>query len=132
LLNPNDVPEEFRNIQAQICIDFDGVIHKSSKGYFDGTVYDDPVDGTSVALEKISKKYSIVICSAKAKPDRPLVNGKTGVELIWEWLDKHNLRRFVFDVTSEKPRATFYIDDNGIRFENWSDTISTIVRYENE
>ena len=31
----------------QIGIDFDGVIHKNSKGFYDGTVYDDPVNGVA-------------------------------------------------------------------------------------
>ena len=29
----------------QLAIDFDGVIHKNSKGFFDGTVYDEPING---------------------------------------------------------------------------------------
>ena len=33
-----------------ICVDFDGVIHKNSKGFHDGTIYDDPVEGTKEAL----------------------------------------------------------------------------------
>ena len=40
-----------KDISSTIVLDFDGVIHKSSKGYHDGTVYDDPVDGTRKALE---------------------------------------------------------------------------------
>ena len=72
-----------------ICIDFDGVIHKSSKGYHDGTIYDEPVIGTFEALKKIYESgFKIVISSCKCNPDRPLVNNKTGIELMWEWLDK--------------------------------------------
>ena len=71
-------------------------------------------------------EYNIVVFSAKAKPDRPLVNGKTGVELIWEWLEKHNISQYIEEVTSEKPRAIAYIDDKAIRFESWSQTISEL------
>lgn len=109
-----------------ISVDFDGVIHQNSKGFHDGTVYDEPIDGAIEAIKGLSQKYNIVVFSAKAKPDRPLVNGKTGVELIWEWLEKHNISQYIEEVTSEKPRAIAYIDDKAIRFENWSQTISEL------
>lgn len=112
--------------QVNIGIDFDGVIHKCSKGYYDGTIYDDPIDGSFEALEAISKKYTIILYTCKAKPDRGLVNGKTGTELVWEWLNKHNMSQFVSKITSEKPRAIAYIDDKALRFKNWSDTLSTL------
>ena len=34
-------------------LDFDGVIHKNSKGFHDGTIYDEPLDGLCTC--KISK-----------------------------------------------------------------------------
>ena len=105
--------------QVNIGIDFDGVIHKCSKGYYDGTIYDDPVEGVHAALEKISKNYTIIVNTCTAKPDRGLVDGKTGTQLVWEWLKKHNLSKYVSKVTAEKPRAVAYIDDKSIRFSNW-------------
>jgi phosphoheptose isomerase len=106
--------------QINIGIDFDGVIHKCSKGYYDGTIYDDPVEGVHEALEKISKNYTIIVNTCKAKPDRGLVDGKTGTQLVWDWLKKHNLSKYVSKVTAEKPRAVAYIDDKSIRFSNWN------------
>jgi hypothetical protein len=110
-----------------LAIDFDGVIHKNSKGFYDGTIYDDPVDETYNALEQLSKNYNLIIFSAKAKPDRPLINGKTGIELIWEWLEKYNLKQFISDVVCEKPRAIYYIDDKAIHFTNWDNTLNKIL-----
>ena len=110
----------------QIAIDFDGVIHKNSKGLFDGTIYDKPIQGTDKALQKLSKKYKIIIFTCKSKPDRPLINGKTGNELIKDWLSQYNLLQYVHEITCEKPRASVYIDDNGYRFESWEDTLSFI------
>jgi phosphoheptose isomerase len=112
-------PDEMINIG----IDFDGVIHRCSKGFYDGTIYDDPIEGSREALESLSQKYNIVVYTAKAKPDRPLINGKTGQELVWEWLDKNNLSQYVSEVTAEKPRARVYIDDKGIRFTDWNSTL---------
>ena len=110
----------------QIGIDFDGVIHKNSKGFYDGTVYDDPVEDTRESLRLISKKYDIIVYSAKARKDRMLIDGKTGVELIWDWLIKHDLNKYVKDVTAEKPRAVCYLDDKAIRFSSWDQSIESL------
>ena len=69
-----------------IAVDFDGVIHKNSKGFHNGEIYDDLIDNTIEGLEFLSEKYDLVIYSCKANPSRPLVNGKTGKELILNWL----------------------------------------------
>ena len=39
----------------QIAIDFDGVIHKNTKGFYDGTVYDEPVEGAIEAIKSLSQ-----------------------------------------------------------------------------
>tara|TARA_B110000003_G_scaffold263389_1_gene287013 strand:+ start:14638 stop:15039 length:402 start_codon:yes stop_codon:yes gene_type:complete len=108
----------------QIAIDFDGVVHGNSKGFHDGTIYDKPIEGSLDAIKWFSSKgYDIVLFTAKAKPDRPLVNNKTGEELIWEWLKKYDIDKFIKEITCEKPRAICYIDDKGIRFNSWKDTL---------
>ncbi len=112
--------------QINIGVDFDGVIHKCSKGFYDGTIYDDPIPGSYEALKTLSEKYTIIMFSAKARADRGLVNGKTGIELIWEWLEKYDMAQFVNKVTAEKPRARFYIDDKAIRFTDWESTFKKI------
>lgn len=112
--------------QINIGVDFDGVIHKCSKGYYDGTIYDDPIEGAYEGLKKLSEDYTVIVYTCKAKPDRGLVNGKTGTELVWEWLEKHNMSKFVSKVTSEKPRAIAYIDDKAITFNNWSQCIEKV------
>ena len=113
-------------INTTIAIDFDGVIHKSSKGVYDGSIYDGVVEDTKDALEYLSRKYKLVIFSCRSRPDRPIVNGKNGTESIWEWLKENNLDEYISDVTSIKPRAKYYIDDKGIRFENWVDILEFI------
>lgn len=115
-------PDELVNIG----VDFDGVIHKNSKGYHDGTIYDEPVEGVRESLQKLSEKYTVIIYTAKARKDRGLVNGMSGTQMIWEWLKKHDLNQYVSKVTAEKPRAVAYIDDKGIRFDNWNNVLSQI------
>lgn len=117
-------PPGFEADGKNLSIDFDGVIHNADKGFFDGTCYGNPLPGSLEAINNLAKKYKIIIFTAKAKPSRPLVNGKTGAELVWDWLNKYKIADCVAEVTSEKPRAFLYIDDNGYRFENWKDTLN--------
>jgi hypothetical protein len=130
-MNSKNFPPGFENDSKNLGIDFDGVIHNMDKGYHDGTCYGDPLPGALDALKGLSKKYTIIIYTAKAKPSRPLVQEKTGTELVWEWLKRYNVDQYVTEVTSEKPRAILYIDDNCYRHENWKDTLNYMKSYEN-
>ena len=120
------VPPGFENELNNLAIDFDGVIHNFDKGWHDGTCYGEPLPGSLKAIELLSKKYNIIIFTAKAKSNRPLVNGKTGKELVREWLEKHNVMQYIQSITSEKPRAKVYIDDNGYRFSSWNKTLEDL------
>ena len=118
--------ETEHNVNNVLCLDFDGVIHNDYLGFYDGTIYGNPIDGSIEAIIELSKKYKIVIYTCKANPNRPLVNDKTGTELIWEWLDSHNIKNCVSDVTYNKPTAIAYIDDKAIKFENWNQTFDSL------
>jgi hypothetical protein len=114
-----------------IAIDFDGVIHNDNLGYHDGTIYGEIIDGAKDAIIDISKNYKIIIFTAKAKSDRPIVNDKSGKQLVEEWLQKHDLLKYITEVTAEKPRAFLYIDDKGYRFQNWNNTLFFLNNIEN-
>jgi len=122
-MSAKDYPPGFQEDSKNLAIDFDGVIHNFDKGYYDGTCYGEPIEGSLEAIKSLSKKYKIIIFTAKAKPSRPLVNGKTGTELVQEWLENHNIMQYVSEITSEKPRSQIYIDDKGYHFQNWKDTL---------
>jgi len=122
----NFSPPGFEDQSNVVAIDFDGVLHDAYQGWGNGTCYGNPLPGAIDAIKELSKKYKIIIFTAKAKPDRPLVNGKTGTELVQEWFKKYNILDYISGITSEKPRAELYIDDNGYRFENWNDTLKFI------
>lgn len=122
---PDSLEDEF----SQIGVDFDGVIHKCSKGYYDGTIYDEPIEGSLEAVKMLSSKYRVIVYTAKARRDRPLVNGKTGVQLVWEWLNDKGFGEYVAEVTAEKPRAVFYIDDRAIRFVDWNQTVEELSSF---
>lgn len=115
-----------------IAIDFDGVIHSFELGYHDGTIYGTPIEGSIAAIKKLAQQYTIVIYTAKAKKDRPLVNGKTGTELVWEWLKKYELAPFIKEITAEKPRCICYIDDKAIQFTNWQQALADLTKFTHE
>jgi hypothetical protein len=115
-----------------IAVDFDGVIHSFELGFHDGTIYGTPIEGSIEAIKKMAEKYTIVIYTAKAKKDRPLINGMTGTELVWEWLHKYDLAKYIKDVTAEKPRCICYIDDKAVHFINWNQALKDLTRFTNE
>jgi phosphoglycolate phosphatase-like HAD superfamily hydrolase len=91
-----------------LAIDFDGVVHKYSKG-FQGlaNAYDPPTDGTRVALEElIGRGYRLIIISS-----RP-------AHVIEEWLIRYDMIHFFDEVTNIKQPAKYYIDDHAIHFDN--------------
>jgi hypothetical protein len=127
-LNSSEFPPGFENESKNLAIDFDGVIHNNDKGYFNGTCYGELISGAFDSIVHLSKTYEIIVFTAKAKPSRPLVGGKTGEQLVWEWLESKGLSSYVKQVTSEKPRAIAYIDDKAIRFESWEKTIQELAK----
>lgn len=122
------VPPGFEHERKNIAIDFDGVIHTFDKGWYDGTCYGSPIEGAIDAIKKISEKYDIIVFTGKALPDRPLVDGKTGKQLVTEWLKEHDLIQYIKEVTYTKPRAEYYIDDKGIEFtNNWTEILDRVL-----
>jgi hypothetical protein len=115
------VPPGMEGELDTLAIDFDGVVHTFDKGWHDGTCYGEPIEGALEALDHLSKKWRLVLFTAKVKPDRPLVDGKCGYELVDQWLRDHGVRELFDEITHEKPRADYYIDDKAIEFSgNWS------------
>jgi len=120
-----EVKTEFK--EKTIAIDFDGVIHKYSKG-FQGleNAYDPPMAGARESIQDLIKKgYRLIIVSS-----RP-------VDVIKQWLKKEKMDHFFDDVTNTKHPARYYIDDHAIRFEKddpnaWSDTLRLIDKLESK
>jgi len=121
----NSFPPGFEKEERNLSIDFDGVVHDDDKGFHDGTCYGQPIPGSIEAIIDLSQTFRIIIFTAKAKSSRPLVEGKTGTQLVWEWLDKYGLASYVAEVTAEKPRALLYIDDHALSFRNWMETLQS-------
>jgi hypothetical protein len=123
------VPPGLENQLNTLAVDFDGVVHTFDKGWHDGTCYGDPIEGSLDALKSLSKDWNLVLFTAKVKPDRPLVNGKNGYELVDEWLRKYGIRELFNEITFEKPRADYYIDDKAIEFRgDWKSILKRLEK----
>ena len=117
-----NVPPGFEN-ELNNIVDFDGVIHTFDKGWYDGTCYGEPIEGSIEAIKKLSQKWNVIIFTAKAKPDRPLVNEKTGKELVEEWLEMHGVLECERGHFREAKSRILHIDDKGLHFNNNWDEI---------
>jgi len=109
--------------QKTVCVDFDGVIHKFSKGWQDGSIYDKPMVGSKSELARlVSKGYRIVILTTRLNPE---TNDDINLEKnkLTKWLSDNDFKLDVHyhDLTAIKPIAGVYIDDRGLRFTNWQD-----------
>jgi hypothetical protein len=110
-----------------ICIDFDGVIHRYSKGWQGGVIYDDAVSGFFEWARDAKKEFKLVIYSSRSKtPD--------GIEAMRAWLQVQlgqwrkdslygtdgqadiELWTDDFEFASEKPPAFLTIDDRAVCF----------------
>ena len=111
---------------ADICLDFDGVIHSYTSGWQkDATVIPDPpVEGAIDAIyQYLADGFSIAIYSARSNQDG-------GINAMRRWLRDHDTRvretprdqeamplDYLVKFPKSKPAAKIYIDDRGLRFE---------------
>ena len=104
--------QEHSSAKNRILVDFDGVIHKYSKRYKDGDIYDIPTEGAVQGINNLLEDgYEVVIFTA-----RP--NTKD----IPKWLKRWGIPQL--KITDRKIAALAYIDDRGIRFTNWRDILN--------
>jgi len=111
-------------------IDLDRTIHKYSKSWQDGSVYDDPVPGAKQVIDWLkSKGYEIVIFTTRASAENAKEHGQDVNEQIQgveNWLSNNDIP---YDrVTAEKLNADFYIDDKAIHIKdgNWLEVLKEI------
>jgi hypothetical protein len=135
-----------------IAIDFDGVIHKYSKGWLDGSCYDDEVEGVFKAIAMLMQNYTVFIFSTRKprqikkwllerimeqdfgdNPNNPADwSGKKhgfGCEVIPFWVKFWN-KKNVLGITKRKLPAMVYVDDRAMRFDgDWSNIITQLKTF---
>lgn len=111
-------------IDKVIAIDFDGVLHRYSKGWNGGVIYDDPVKGSKEALQSLKEKgYTIYIYTGRTNSEFRHEGESDQVIAIENWL---NIHQIPYDKIwlDGKPAASIYLDDRAIRFNgNWDETL---------
>jgi hypothetical protein len=113
--------------RSTLAVDFDGVIHKYSLGWKDGSIYDVPVDGAKESLAKLGEKFNIVIFTTRLNPELgDTANQK--MEML-SWLKKYSFTEGIHyhKLSGFKPKAKIYLDDRGMKFVNWEDSIKEIL-----
>jgi len=128
---PTYVDEEGNIVQRQkLLIDFDGTIHKYSRGWADGTIYDSPFEGAAEAIDELKNKYEIVIFSTRASC-RENSDCQKQIKDMKQWLDRYGIH--YDDITSEKIGAFRIIDDLAIPFKgDWDKVLQEIDIAEEE
>lgn len=136
-----------------IAIDFDGVIHKYSKGWQDGSCYDTPVPYVFDIISHLMKTHTVFILSTRNPKqikrwvdqhimqcdfgDNPAEVGthpKYGFtsEIIpcWAFWVKFWNKRNVLGITQRKLPAHVYVDDRALIFKgNWYKTLDDIESF---
>jgi len=119
-------------LPRRAMIDLDKTIHRYSKGYKDGTIYDDAFDGAKEVIDWLKRNgYEIVIFTTRAsKQNAEELGGdhKDQIKKVAKWLNDNGI---YFDrITAEKLAAAFYIDDKAINIHNgdWEAVLNVIKK----
>jgi adenylylsulfate kinase-like enzyme len=112
ILEESPVPsKELKTLDKRktLAVDFDGVIHKYSRG-FQGldNAYDPPMEGAMEVLQRLKDSGYVL----KIMSSRPAL-------VIEEWLEKYEMTHLFEAVSNSKFAATIYLDDRGFHFTNW-------------
>jgi hypothetical protein len=128
-----------------IAVDFDGVIHKYSKGWQDGSIYDGEVEGAIDAIHRLTLEYNVFILSIRSpyqikfwleeqfdtwhsvfQPD-PF---KLEVIPWWKFWKKFWNKRGVVGITNKKLVFDVMIDDRCIPFYgDWKEIPQRIAEF---
>ena len=122
ILDVSPVPsKELKNLDKRktLAVDFDGVIHKYSKG-FQGldNAYDPPMEGAQEVLQRLKDQGYVL----KIMSSRPAL-------VIEEWLEKYDMAHLFDLVSNSKFAATVYLDDRGFHFTNWENVEEKLAKH---
>jgi hypothetical protein len=121
---------ELETSLRRAMIDFDGPIHKYSKGYQDGSLYDEPSEGTKQFIDWLRNNgFEIVIFTTRASKINDAETGgdhKKEILKIQNYLDDYGIHYDL--ITAEKLAANFYIDDRAIHFNNWKSVKDEVTK----
>lgn len=102
-------------MRKTLAVDFDGTLCQYQKF---GPITNPPNEGAKQVIDVLrANGWTIIIHICRASQVHE--DYKDSIKAIIEWLQKYEI--VVDDITADKPIATAYIDDRGLRFTNWQD-----------
>lgn len=115
-----------------IAVDFDGVIHRYSRGWQDGSIYDEPVAGAFSALNLLMRDYAVFVHTTRDPwPVAAWIEAGSAIPCTVQvnaGMEFWNVQGELL-VTNRKLPAVAYIDDRGIRFTGWNQALTDLARY---
>lgn len=104
--------------KKDICIDFDGVLNNYT-GWQGEEHLASMREGCDEFLKTLANDYRITIFTSRR------------LDLIEAWIDKYQLREYIFRVTDKKVPACIYIDDRAICFNgDYLDVITQVKAFQ--
>lgn len=117
---------------ATVAVDFDGVCHAYSRGWQNGTIYDEPVPGAFDAIRYLQQSYAVVIFTCRDTTQVALWLRDHGIPCAVDpdastglWDDRE-----IVLVSNRKPLTVAYIDDRGIRWTSWDQALTDFEAHE--
>lgn len=113
-----------------IGVDFDGVIHRYSRGWHDGTIYDPPVPGALDGLRTLMQHGPVFIHTARSPRQVAAWLANHGFDTCVEaqvapitvWAEHGRLL-----VTRRKLPASAYLDDRAVAFTSWPAALAELL-----
>lgn len=114
-----------------VAVDFDRVVHRYSRGWQDGSIYDPPMDGALEGLRTLMEAEAVFIHTSRDPVQ------------VAEWLARHDFeveadtgpapgRHFWNEtgrllVTNRKLPARAYLDDRAVLFTSWPQALKELL-----
>lgn len=110
-----------RKSTATVAVDFDGVIHKYSRGWSDGSIYDPPMAGAIEGLIALADQYAVFVHTTRDIWQVAEYLAGYGIATS-TYMDRPSTfwdGRETILVTNYKLPAIAYIDDRAYLFNGW-------------
>ena len=131
--------EKKKERPTTLAIDFDGVIHKYSEGWKDGSIYDEPINNAFKGIKYLQKMGFAVFIHSSRDPQQivdwmeenaPDIKCQQvpPTDMFWNYTE-------ILGVTDRKLPAVAYLDDRAIKFGrsglmSWTDVVVTFMGQE--
>lgn len=127
ILEPD--PDIEKAKRGTIAVDFDGVIHRYSKGWQDGAIYDPPMPGAVEGLRALMGRFAVFVFTTRPAAQvadwlgdlgfAVRVDGEPDRPEFWNARD-------VLLVANRKLPALAYLDDRAVRFTDWARALKSL------